>query len=71
MSYTRMMPCDSEDGRSEQRKASEPGASAAHHGSSVVGCGDGLEPLLPRCVPAHTSKREEKCTAALKQRFWM
>lgn len=24
------------------------------HGSSVVGGGDGVEPFLARCVPAHT-----------------
>lgn len=23
------------------------------HGSSVVGCGDGVEPFLARCVPAN------------------
>lgn len=37
-----------------QRERADLAASAAHHGSSVVGRGDGLEPLLPRRVPART-----------------
>lgn len=31
-------------------------ASWAHHGSSVVGRRNGLEPLLPRCVPAQSTR---------------
>lgn len=59
-----MMPWHSEDRRSEQRKVqrerAEPAAFAAHHCSSVVGCSDGLEPLLPCCVPAHKSAKVRK-----------
>lgn len=51
-----------------QRERAEPAASAAHHCSSVVGCSDGLEPLLPCCVPAHKSaKSEEKVDGGNRQ----
>lgn len=66
MSYTRMMPCHSEDRvrvSKEKAQQAEAAAPVAHHGSSVVGCRNGLEPLLPRCVPAHTRKSEKKWTA--------
>lgn len=55
-----MMPCGGQDTSSQlkkvQRQWTDLAASVAHHGSSVVGCSDGLEPLLARCVPAHTRK---------------
>lgn len=55
-----MMPCRGRDTSSQLKKVQRhwTDLAAAHHGSSVVGRSDGLEPLLARCVPAHTRKRE-------------
>lgn len=57
-----MMPCRGQDTSGQlkkvQRHWTDLAASAAHHGSSVVRRSDGLEPLLARCVPARTRKRE-------------
>lgn len=59
---------ETEVSRTRQRQEAQRERTEAdpHHGSSVVGCSDGLEPLLPRCVPAraqththtHTSMRQ-------------
>lgn len=40
-------------------------ASCAHHGSSVVGCCNGLEPLLPCCVPARAQSSSKKKSALM------
>lgn len=51
--------CECKGTERAQQHAGSAG-SCAHHGSSVVGCRDGFEPLLPCRVPAQSARTVKK-----------